>query len=153
MFPISGTINSTLAWHLPQILFPQKNIKTASPIFETRQNSRLPCFHQHPLPLSFFCLLQAWHERFFCSNKSFSVCWWWSWRSFLWMDLVSLEDCYKHITHLGQPPPPIHFNEICLFCYKSWFDFGEVKCPPLPRRNGTCYMSPLRPPLLKSLML
>lgn len=46
----------------------------------------------------------------------------------------------KHVTHPvpHQLLPPIHFNEICLFCYKSQFDFWDMKCLPLPRRK--CYI-------------
>lgn len=132
----------------------QIKIQATSPIFETAQNARLSCLRQHPFPFSFFCLCHTWHERYFCNCKSCSV---------LMMELKKLsldgssqpekklECCYKRITHLGQFLLPICFSK--MFCYKSCFDLGEVKCPLLPRRNDTVYKSPLCPLLLKSLIL
>lgn len=90
----------------------------------------------------------TWHERYFFSYKSFSVCWWWSWRSFLWMDLVSQRRSLRVVTSilLILASPCLLFISIkCLFCCKSGLGFWEKKCPPLPRWNGTFYMSPLCP--------
>lgn len=141
-----GIINSTLAWHEGSFSNIWDQTKFQDALFSPTPSSTLILL---PLPcLAWEVLLQL--QKLFCV---------------LMMELKKLSldgssqrekkfgGCYKHITHLGQPPPPIHFNKICLFCYKSWFDFWKVKCPPLPGRNGTFYMSPLFPSLLKSLML
>lgn len=146
MLPIRGTINNTLAWHLLQILlFPQKNIKATSPIFETRQRSRLPCFHQHPLPLSSFCLFHSRRERYFCSYKSFSVCWCWSWRSFLWMDLVSQRKSLRVVTSilLILASPRLPFISVKYICFVINLDliFGKWNAHPCQEEmvHSTCH--------------
>lgn len=154
MLSVRGTINNILAWHLLQILFPQKKYQGSFSTIWDQIKYQVTLFSPTPsYTLILLLFLHLVREIFLQLQKLFCV-------STLELKKLSLDGssqpekklqgCCKHITHLCQPPPLIHFNKICLFCYKSWFDFGEVKCPPLPKRNGTFYMSPLCPPLPKS---
>lgn len=120
-------------------------MKAASLTFETRQNSNMPCFHQHSLLLSSFCLFRTWHEKYFCSYKSFSVFWWWSWRSFLWMDLVSQRRSLGVImsTLLILASPHLSFISIKYVCFVINLDliFGKSNAHPCQEEmvHSTCH--------------
>lgn len=82
-------------------------------------------FCSHPFAVFTLC-------KYFRSCKRFSTCRHWTGENSL--DQHSqpekeLESYCQHIIHLGQPPPPIHFNKVCSFCYKSWFDLLGSKMP------------------------
>lgn len=147
MLPIRGSIKNTLAWNLLQIfLFPQKKkIKAVSPIFKTRQNSRLPWCHQQILSLSSFCLFHAQGKRYFCSYKSFSVCWCGSWRSSLWMDLVSQRRSLRVVTSilLILASPRLPFISIKYVCFVINLDliFGKWNAHPCKEEmvHSTCH--------------